>query len=103
MANVKDAITHMQIMNTWASFASEHREIFLSDVHMMSIKKWTEEVIDLLKCQDEKSQEVCANCHMDPVKPSWHQGKAYCGACGKRIPQKIGAHYCHKCGRKVAW
>ena len=39
----------------------------------------------------------------EPVKPTWKDGKAYCGACGKRIPLKIGARYCHKCGRGVAW
>lgn len=35
--------------------------------------------------------------------PTWRQGKSYCGNCGKRIPQKIKAHYCHKCGAKILW
>ena len=38
-----------------------------------------------------------------PVRPTWQQGKAYCGDCGKRIPMKIKAKYCHKCGREVDW
>ena len=39
-----------------------------------------------------------------PVAPTWKQGKAYCGDCGKRIIiKKIGARYCYKCGRKVSW
>ncbi len=37
------------------------------------------------------------------VKPTWQQGKAYCGSCGKRIPLKIGARFCHKCGQAVKW
>ena len=39
----------------------------------------------------------------DAVEPTWQQGKAYCGSCGKRIPLKIGARFCHKCGRSVKW
>ncbi len=39
----------------------------------------------------------------EAVEPTWRQGKAYCGACGKRIPLKIGARFCHKCGRSVKW
>lgn len=27
----------------------------------------------------------------------------YCGACNKRIPLKIKANYCHKCGEKINW
>ena len=38
-----------------------------------------------------------------PVSVTWQQGKAYCGECGCRIPVKIKAHYCHKCGRKIRW
>ena len=81
------------------------------DIKDMSTAKWTEpmiimkanQIIDIVNASVLEDHEVCANCPMDPVKPSWHQGKAYCGACGKRIPQKINAHYCHKCGRKVVW
>ena len=39
----------------------------------------------------------------EAVKPTWQQGKAYCGSCGKRIPLKIGARYCHKCGKELKW
>ena len=30
----------------------------------------------------------------------WHW---YCGKCGCRIPLKIKAHYCHKCGTLIDW
>ena len=41
----------------------------------------------------------------EPVKPSWRQGKAYCGACGIRLPMKRfkSKPYCSHCGRKVQW
>jgi hypothetical protein len=39
----------------------------------------------------------------EAVEPTWQQGKAYCGSCGKRIPLKIGARFCHKCGQAVKW
>lgn len=39
----------------------------------------------------------------EAVEPTWQQGKAYCGSCGKRIPLKIGARFCHKCGKPVLW
>lgn len=39
----------------------------------------------------------------EAVKPTWRQRKAYCGSCGKRIPLKIGARFCHKCGKAVKW
>lgn len=39
----------------------------------------------------------------EAVKPTWQQGRAYCGSCGRRIPLKIGARYCHKCGKALKW
>jgi len=37
------------------------------------------------------------------IRPTWRQGKAYCGACGRRIPLKIKAKFCHKCGCPISW
>ena len=40
----------------------------------------------------------------EPVVPRYKDPyHAYCGACGCRIPLKIKARYCHKCGRAVKW
>lgn len=38
-------------------------------------------------------------------KPEWSCGKAYCGACGKRLPLKRWKHkpFCPSCGREVDW
>ena len=54
-------------------------------------------------CPLHDEHEVCVNCPMNPIRPTWQQGKAYCGQCGKRIPLKIKANYCHKCGREINW
>lgn len=76
----------------WASVCSDAAMLLKADGFLIEeLTKQTEE------------HEVCANCSYKAVKPEWRQGKAYCGACGKRIPMKIKAHYCHKCGRKVWW
>lgn len=55
------------------------------------------------RCPMHDEHEVCVNCPMNPIRPTWQQGKAYCGQCGKRIPLKINANYCHKCGREINW
>lgn len=47
--------------------------------------------------------EACANCPIVPVRPTWRQGKAYCGKCGKRIPDRIKAKFCCKCGQMIHW
>lgn len=38
-----------------------------------------------------------------PVRPIPRDGKTYCGQCGIRIPGKIKARFCHKCGQAVLW
>lgn len=42
----------------------------------------------------------------EPILPSWRQGKAYCGECGKRLPRKSAdreINYCSDCGQEVKW
>ena len=62
-------------------------QMFYNDIFIRGI---ADDALELLKEQEA-------------VEPTWRQGKAYCGSCGKRIPLKIGARYCHKCGRTVKW
>lgn len=38
-----------------------------------------------------------------PEAPIFRDGKIYCGWCNRRIPRKIKAHYCHKCGKEILW
>ena len=42
----------------------------------------------------------------EPMKPTWSQGKAYCGKCGQRLPRKMAdkeINYCCHCGQAVKW
>ena len=42
----------------------------------------------------------------EPMKPTWSQGKAYCGNCGQRLPRKcdgIERQFCSFCGQAVRW
>lgn len=55
------------------------------------------------RCPLKDEHAVCVNCAFQPTRPTWQQGKAYCGNCGKRIPTQIEANYCHKCGREILW
>ena len=38
------------------------------------------------------------------AKPSWRQGKAFCGNCGAQLPpKKFETKYCHYCGCEILW
>lgn len=42
----------------------------------------------------------------EPALPTWSQGKAYCGKCDHRLPQKranMEINYCGYCGWAVKW
>ena len=41
---------------------------------------------------------------LQPVKPEWWLGKAYCGGCGAKLPaQKYNINFCGKCGHMIDW
>lgn len=76
-----------KIMSFLEGLAQKDWRMFHSDSEVQVI---AEHALALLKEQEA-------------VEPTWQQGKAFCGSCGKRIPLKIGARYCHKCGKAVKW
>ena len=92
MAEKELVITHLQIIHTWSEFARERDLQFFTKKHLEDIAQWSEDAINLLK---EK----------EAVKPEWSCGKAYCGACGKRLPLKRWKHkpFCPSCGKAVNW
>jgi len=60
----------------------------------IDVDEWVKEMVENLL----KEQE--------PALPTWSQGKAYCGNCGKRLPRKRAdreTNYCSCCGRGVKW
>ena len=79
MTKLDDAIEGLK--KVWNAFNGMEHELYADYVF---------DALELLKGQE-------------PVYPTWRQGKSYCGACGKRIPQKIDARFCHKCGVPINW
>lgn len=73
-------------------------ELFIKEFHPTC----TSEGVDL-----DMLREVLALLEeQEPVKPTWSQGKAYCGKCGQRLPRKRAdkkINYCGYCGQKVKW
>lgn len=58
-----------------------------------------------IACREKLMRDTLALLReQEPVAPRYKDpDHAYCGACGCRIPLKIKARYCHKCGRAVKW
>lgn len=78
----------------------------LQDVEFVEYDEWKRKASSSRdpRCPLHDEHDMpCFNCPMKPIRPTWQQGKAYCGQCGKRIPLKINANYCHKCGREILW
>ena len=81
-------------LESWCGIDETERDIYTDDINTKR-PDWCP-----LKTEHDMP---CCNCPMNPIRPTWQQGKAYCGQCGKRIPLKINAHFCHKCGREINW
>lgn len=89
----ESVITHLQIIHTWAEFARKRDLQFFTPKHLENIAQWADDALNLLK-------------ERKPVKPTWNQGKAYCGQCGQKMPRKcdgIERRYCSFCGQAVKW
>jgi len=57
MKDRKSAITHLQIISTWASFARERDLQFFTKKHLEDIEQWARDAIALLK-----EKNGCENC-----------------------------------------
>ena len=124
-----EIISHLQIINTWASFALERDINFFNEAHLKKMTEWTEDAIDLLKQNendihhmslivDEYENENGKKKEPDAVEPDVldfarytngrkQRRRAWCGACGLRI--RIGSNkqdrsnYCERCGKAIKW
>lgn len=61
------AITHLQIIHTWAEFARERDLQFFTAKHLEDIAQWADDAIELLKkqeavvhCKDCKNNNQCS-------------------------------------------
>lgn len=50
--NTEKVITDLQIIHTWASFASERDINFFNEKHMKDLMEWTDDAIALIKQQE---------------------------------------------------
>ncbi len=101
MPDRESAITHLQIISTWASFARGRDLQFFTAKHLEDIERWARDAIALLKEQEEVTEYV-----MDEFQPT-------CKVCGFRpyagyIPslkwmRERGFSFCPHCKRKVKW
>jgi hypothetical protein len=53
MSNRGNAITHLMIIRTWASFARERDLQFFTAKHLENIVQWADDAISLLKEQED--------------------------------------------------
>ena len=53
MADRETVIMHLQIINTWASFARERDLQFFTAKHLEDIAQWSDDALNLLKEQEE--------------------------------------------------
>ena len=121
MADTQKAITHLQIVHTWAEFALEKDINFFNEKHMKSMIEWTNDAVELLKHQNGLAkalkQMTATNEYLNKeieslkAKPieicENYQGLSACPKCGNVIEHSIceGMHvrFCRYCGQEITW
>lgn len=121
MPDRESAITHLQIISTWASFARERDLQFFTAKHLEDISQWANDAIALLKGQEEEIENlkqtaqsmmegICLLKEQEPVEPRkendgnpepWTCWWYVCGSCGKEID--VHDRFCRQCGKKAKW
>ena len=99
----ENVITHLQIIKTWAEFASERDLQFFMANHLEDIAQWVDDALALLKEQEAKP--------MIENEEGWN-----CPSCGMKLIEKTASgypcalidlpedepiHFCPKCGQAV--
>ena len=89
----KKVINNLLIIRTWNEVGKAYAYDEIDKKEKTKTVVWIDDALELLKEQE-------------PVKPTWSQGKAYCGKCGQRLPRKRAdkeINYCGYCGQEVKW
>lgn len=112
MPDMESAITHLQIISTWASFAKKHDFQFFTAKHLEDISQWADDAIALLKEQDAK-QAIKQTYHVmmnldyeNPVEVTRYDW--LCPTCKSLLCRDIDViddnyHFCKVCGQAVKW
>lgn len=59
MPDRKNVISNLQVMHTWASFASERKEVdFFTEAHLQNMAAWTMDALELLEKQEERIEQL---------------------------------------------
>ena len=90
----ESVITHLQIIHTWAEFASKRDLEFFTAKHLEDIAQWTDDAIGLLKEQEAENGEWITIWQEDDPDTSL---EARCSVCGRVSKRPLG-HYCKWCG-----
>ena len=100
MPDMESAITHLQIISTWASFARQHDLQFFTAKHLEDIEQWAKDAIALLKEREEVEPK-----QVDLYgKDDWYGLVCVCPDCkAEWMSDKDDTHFCPKCGNKVKW
>ena len=128
MSEKENVITHLQIMNAWASFALDHDVNFFNEKHLEDIVEWTDEVLTFIKEQDDnflywsdkydeigkqytkvrderdalmkKQKQInIATHHID----GFGNRITYCPSCNTLMRYEFNKNYCGSCGQAVKW
>ena len=104
MPDRESAITHLQIISTWASFARGRDLQFFTAKHLEDISQWANDAIALLKEQEKENSRI-ANEYLNLVKVASKQPKIVrCKYCSYGEPVKNGAgDDCIQCSNDELW
>ena len=99
------AITHLQIIHTWAEFARERDLQFFTAKHLEDIARWADDALAMLKEQESKWIHRADMDYKDKNGVVHFHGM--CGNCGF-IHDFIDGHtgqykFCPECGQAVKW
>ena len=100
MLDRESAITHLQIIHTWAEFAREHDLQFFTAKHLEDIVQWTDDALELLK---EQEPEKVFQMKDRSIINETHGKTGFCPRCNQVVVWEINRRYCGFCGKELIW
>lgn len=103
MNDVKNVITHLQVIGTWAAVGKRPEYRGIEPVCCEKIEKWIDEALDLIR--EQPQQEAVEPKQVDLYgKYEWYGLVCVCHDCkAEWMSDKDDTHFCPNCGRKVKW
>lgn len=112
--DTNSVINHLKIISTWAAVGKDPIYKGIGPKFCENVETWADDALTLIKEQNQRiwdllSEKEKLNDELkehEPALPTWSQGKAYCGKCGRGLPRKragMEINYCGYCGKEVKW